>query len=134
MIALLRSDFVSSRAYHGQRTTIHLVREGNVFTGVCHSVRGGISGPVSLRGEGISLVPGAFQGGIPGTKPLFGGWVYLVPGSFQEEEGVCPGVGTDTSDLRSDISETDCLRQRTFISLIQFYKHDNEMLLHLSFV
>ena len=60
------------------------LREGNVFTGVCHSV----------RGRGVSLVPGPFHCvgylefqipsgglGMPGLMSLLG-WVSLVPGHF----------------------------------------------------
>ena len=38
------------------------MREGNIFTSMCHSVHGGgvgISGPMSFLG-GVSLVPGPF--------------------------------------------------------------------------
>ena len=43
------------------------LREGNVFTGVCHTVQGGVCmpGPMSLLGGCACLVvPGPFRGGL----------------------------------------------------------------------
>ena len=52
-------------------------REGNAFTGVCHSVQGG--------GRYVCLVPGPFGEGCACLVPAsFGeGWVCLVAGHFQ---------------------------------------------------
>ena len=60
------------------------LREGNVFTGVCHTVQGGVCMPEPMSLLGGMCMPGrprSFPGGTGHTSGAGGGWRYtMVPG------------------------------------------------------